>query len=103
MRWNRGGLAIAAAAGLLWAGCGGSTDSVDRHTLEKEVTTELTRAVGQTPKSVSCPDKLKAKVDATTRCTLTADDGTRFGVTLTVTSVGGGHTKFHIQVDSKPS
>jgi hypothetical protein len=36
------------------------------------------------------------------RCRLEVPDGTKYGVTVTVTSVDGGRANFHIQVDDKP-
>lgn len=81
----------------------GSADkTVDRAKLEQKVSQTLAEKTGQTPKSVTCPDALKAKVDAITRCTLTADDGSQIGANVTVTSVNGDDVNFDIKVDDQP-
>jgi hypothetical protein len=103
---NRGHLAARALAigGLLAiVGCSFSQYRVlDRAEVESKVKTELEAAVGAEARSVSCPDDLKAEVDATTRCSLQAMDGTEFGVTVTVTSVDGDDVNFDAQVDQTP-
>lgn len=89
--------AMAALVGLA-SGCTGSLPSDQ---LEKSVKAKLTQQVGQAPDDVDCPDDLKAKVGATTRCTLTAG-GQKIGATLKVTSVEGSNAQYSIQVDNKP-
>ena len=91
--------------GLLIAtvGCSVSTGGaqVDGNKLARVVSDRLTATVGQRPDHVSCPHALDGKKGATTRCTLTAGH-TKYGVTVTTTSVQGGHVKFAIKVDNKP-
>ena len=62
----------------------------------------LEKKVGTRP-DVSCPDDLEAKVGAETTCTLTAgDDPTKYGVSVTVTSVDGETADFDVKVDDHP-
>lgn len=105
--WGRGArrenrlLAVMAMAGMLaLSACG--DDTVDRAELEQEVSTQLEAEVGVAPRSVDCPDDLDAEVSASTRCVLTADDGTRIGVTVSVTGTDGGRVRFSIEVDDRP-
>jgi hypothetical protein len=95
---RRVSIAGPAALVLLVAACGGDA-TVSQDTLEQEVRTSLTQEVGQEPAEVDCPDDLDAEVGATTRCTITADDGTRIGSTVRVTEIEGDTARFHIQVD----
>ncbi len=92
---------IALGALVATAGCS-SQKVVKRGELESGVKSKLEAVAHAKAKSVSCPDKLKAKVDATTRCTLEAMDGTKIGVTVTVTSVEGNDVKYTAQADQKP-
>ena len=95
---------VALACGaVLIAGCSFSTGSgsVSRHKVEKEVSDELTKTVGQRPKAITCPGDLKAVEGTKMRCQLEATDGTKLGLTLTVTSVKDSKVKFHISVDPK--
>ena len=95
-------LPVALACGaVLLAGCSTGSGSVDRHKVEKEVSDELTKTVGQRPKAITCPGDLKAVEGTKMRCQLEATDGTKIGLTLTVTSVKGDNVKFHISVDPK--
>lgn len=84
---------------LALSACGSS--SVSSSDLEKQVDTQLTKAVGQKPDDVTCPHDLEAKVGAKTRCTLTAD-GAKYGVTVTATKVQDSRVEFSIKVDDKP-
>jgi len=95
---------VALACGaVLIAGCSFSTGSsaVSRHKVEKEVSDELTKTVGQRPKAITCPGDLKAVEGTKMRCQLEASDGSKIGLTLTVTSVKDSNVKFHISVDPK--
>src|SRR3954453_176912 len=59
----------------------------------------LEKLVGTRP-DVACPKDPEAKVGAPPRCTLTAgSDPTRYGVTVTVTSVQGAAARFDVEVD----
>ena len=95
---------VALACGaVLITGCSFSTGSsaVSRHKVEKEVSDELTKTVGQRPKAITCPDDLKAVEGTKMRCQLQASDGSKIGLTLTVTSVKDNNVKFHISVNQK--
>lgn len=97
------------AAALLLAGCSGSvhvgtsTPKLGADKLADTVAEKLAATTGQPKPQVTCPEDLAGKVDTTTRCTLTAADGTTMGVTVTVTSVDGTQINFDIKVDDKPS
>ncbi|WP_437114568.1 DUF4333 domain-containing protein [Streptomyces glaucescens] len=49
------------------------------------------------------PGDLVGKVGTTTRCTLTAGDGSSLGVTVTVSSVDGDRIDFDIEADETAS
>jgi hypothetical protein len=84
------------ALGLGLAACGDAT--VSKSEIEDKATSALAKQVGQTPKSISCPDDLDAKVGAQETCLLTADDGTTINMTATIKSVDGDHTELTFQV-----
>ncbi|MFE6127558.1 DUF4333 domain-containing protein [Streptomyces sp. NPDC056437] len=99
--------AVTAIGSLALVACtfsaGSSTDAVGTKELEKQVDDALTKQVGQSPQTVDCPQELKAEKGAHTRCTLTADDGTRFGLTVTTKRVNSDNkVDFDIKVDDKP-
>ena len=82
------------------AACGTSTLSAAA--VARGVEDALQKLVGSRP-DVHCPKELAAEVGARTRCTLTAgQDPTKYGVTVTVTSVSGTKATFDVQVDKKP-
>ncbi len=87
---------------LAVAGCS-QPNVVDRGELESSVKTKLETAVGAKARGVSCPDELNVEAKAKTRCTLEAMDGTKFGVTVTVTSVKGDDAELDYQVDQSPT
>jgi Domain of unknown function (DUF4333) len=87
-----------AALALLLGGC--SSDKVVKHDkLADQVKSSLEKSVGAKSKGVDCPDDLKGKKGASTRCTIETLDGKKYGVTVTVTSVDGNNIKFTSQVD----
>lgn len=91
---------VAVVLGVGLTGCSsGASKAVSKDDLAQQVKTQLAASVGQTPKSVTCADNLPAKVGSTVRCTLTAEDGTKFGVTVNATDVKGDDVRFHIKVD----
>ncbi|MEU6593716.1 DUF4333 domain-containing protein [Streptomyces sp. NPDC046881] len=99
----------AVAAGVLLAGCSGSvtvekskpTLSADK--LATTVSEKLAAQTGRPKPRITCPEDLAGKVGTTTRCTLTADDGSTLGVTVTVSSVEGNQINFGIKADDKAS
>ena len=108
MRSTRYGKAAALLVPLfvvaaLAAGCSGKVsvgeNVVDQAELETGVATQLEETVGQAPASVSCEDDLTAEVDAEVRCTVTSDDGSEIGATVTVDSVDDTDVQYSIQVD----
>lgn len=88
---------------LVLSGCSFSFGgkSMDQAQVEKKVGAALEQQVGRAPDKVVCPGDLAAKVGTKMRCVLTAD-GTRYGVTLTVSSVKGDTVNFGIKVDDAP-
>jgi Domain of unknown function (DUF4333) len=94
-------LPVLAVSVLAFAGCS-SEKAVDGDELEEQMTSQLADQVGQTPKSVDCPDDLPAEEGATVECTLITPDDVEFGVTVEATSVDGDNVEFHFQVDTEP-
>ncbi|MFJ4841742.1 DUF4333 domain-containing protein [Streptomyces sp. NPDC088746] len=99
----------ALAAGLLLVGCSASVDvgssepkmSADK--LADTVAEKLASTMNQPKPDVTCPEDLVGKTGTTTRCTLTADDGSTLGVSVTVTSVDGDRIDFGIKADETAS
>ncbi|KLR61105.1 protein of unknown function (DUF4333) [Actinobacteria bacterium IMCC26207] len=90
---------VAALAGGCSGKVGVGENVVDQADLETGVATQLEETVGQAPASVSCEDDLVAEVDAEVRCTVTSDDGSEIGATVTVDSVDDTDVQYSIQVD----
>jgi hypothetical protein len=104
MRRLFGTAVYAAAAVATVAACSfsaGTTVSVDKNELAKEISAQLEKQVGRAPESVECPEDLKGEVGATTRCTLD-DSGQSYGVDVKVTKVDGTDVKFDLKVDDQP-
>lgn len=95
--WAAAAVATAAACSF----SAGTSVSVDKDDLAKEISAQLKEQVGRAPESVECPDNLKGEVGATTRCTLN-DSGETYGVDVNVTQVDGSDVKFDLKVDDKP-
>lgn len=84
------------AAGL--AACG----DVDSAELESQVKAAITKEVGTAPKSIECPEEcLKGEVGAKQTCELTAPNGDRLDVFVTVTEVDGNDIRFTSQVGTE--
>ena len=75
-------------------------ETVNKDDVAKQISNQLGQQFGRTP-DVTCPNDLKGDVGATTRCQLT-DQGSTYGVTVTVTSSEGGDVKFDFKVDEQP-
>jgi hypothetical protein len=95
---------LLAPAALLLAGlsaCG--ADPVPAAQVAASAEKALERQIGIRP-DITCPKELEAKVGASTRCTLTAaGDPTKYGVTVTVTSVDGDSPDLQVKVDEEPA
>ncbi|MEU9750676.1 DUF4333 domain-containing protein [Streptomyces niveus] len=52
---------------------------------------------------VTCPEALEGKAGVTTRCTLTAADGSTQGLTVTVSAVDGDNVDLDIKADDTPT
>jgi hypothetical protein len=97
------------AAGALLVGCSASADVGDSEPklssgkLADTVAQKLADTTGRPKPDVTCPEDLTGKVGTTTRCTLTADDGSTLGVTVTVSSVDGDEINFDIKADETAS
>ncbi|MCC9740331.1 DUF4333 domain-containing protein [Streptomyces sp. MNU89] len=99
----------AVAASLLLTSCSASVD-VDKSTpklsadkLATTVSEKLAATTGQPKPRIDCPENLAGQVGNTTRCKLTADDGSTLGVSVKVTSVEGDQINFDIKADDKAS
>jgi hypothetical protein len=75
-------------------------ETVDKDAVAKSIADQLESQFGRRP-DVTCPENLRGDQGATLRCTL-SDQGTTYGVTVTVTSVQGGDVKYDFKVDDKP-
>jgi hypothetical protein len=101
----RVGFMVPVACGALLAagGCslsvGGS--AVSKAKIERTISDRLEATVGQRPKEVTCPGNLKAEKGTRMHCQLEADDGSKIGLTVTVTAVKGSDVKYDIKVDNK--
>lgn len=91
---------LVAAGVLLLSACEASVEVgervVDSAEVESEIANQLEAEVGQRPASVDCPDEIQAAEGETYRCTLTAEDGSTIGLTLTMTDDEGN---FDFEVD----
>lgn len=73
--------------------------TIDQDELELESSRTLTKQYGEKPKSIDCPEDLKAEVDATETCELVDQRGNHYDMKVTVTSVDDdGNAKFDINV-----
>src|SRR3954447_17711038 len=99
----------AVAVGVLLVGCSASvkvekdTPKLSAGKLASTVSEKLAAQTGRPKPKITCPEDLAGKVGTTTRCTLTADDGSTLGVTVTVTSVKGGQINFDFKADDNAS
>ncbi len=97
------------AAGALLVGCSGSVsvgNSEPKLSSDKLATTvseKLAATTNQPKPDITCPEDLAGKVGATTRCTLTAKDGSTLSVSVKVTSVEGDKINFDIKADDTAS
>jgi phenylpyruvate tautomerase PptA (4-oxalocrotonate tautomerase family) len=76
-------------------------ETVDKRQVAQRISEKLTQQVGRKPDSVTCPDNLKGIEGAKLRCEL-SDDGTKYGVNVTVTNVDAGDVSFDFKVDDQP-
>ncbi|MGE4427871.1 MAG: DUF4333 domain-containing protein [Solirubrobacteraceae bacterium] len=67
-------------------------------TMATQVKQLLEKQAGQTAKDLTCPETIDIPTKEPARCTLTAQDDTRYGVSVTVDDQG----KVNAQVDSSP-
>lgn len=97
------------AVGTLLVGCsasvttGKSTPKLSADKLATTVSEKLAATTGRPKPDITCPEDLTGKVGTTTRCKLTASDGSTLGVTVTVSSVDGDSINFGIEADATPS
>jgi hypothetical protein len=97
------------AAGVLLVGCsasvsvGQSTPKLSADKLATLLAEKLASTTGQPKPHIDCPEDLAGKVGTTTRCKLTADDGSTLGVTVKVSSVDGDQINFDFKADNTPS
>ncbi|MFF4230747.1 DUF4333 domain-containing protein [Streptomyces sp. NPDC001820] len=99
----------AVAACALLVGCsasvtvGNSEPKLSSDKLATTVSEKLAATTGQPKPDITCPEDLVGKIGTTTRCTLTAKDGSTLGVSATVTSVDGKEINFDIKADETAS
>ncbi|PXY30949.1 DUF4333 domain-containing protein [Prauserella muralis] len=89
---------------LAVAGCSAEVkteNKVSPENLQTSVADALEKQVGQRPESIDCPEGIDAEQGAKARCVL-EHQGTRYGVSVTVTSAEGGNVKYDVQVDDQP-
>ncbi|NGO77016.1 DUF4333 domain-containing protein [Streptomyces sp. YC504] len=102
-------LLTATAAVIALAGCsvsveaGSAAPELSAQKLAALVADKLAATTGQPKPAVACPEDLAGKVGTTTRCQLTASDGSSLGVAVRVTSVDGDQIKFDIKADETAS
>ncbi|MGW0338073.1 DUF4333 domain-containing protein [Streptomyces sp. NPDC003011] len=102
-------LLSALAAGALLVGCsaevsvGSATPKMSADKLATTVSEKLAATTGRPKPDIACPEDLVGETGTTTRCTLTADDGSTLGVTVTVTSVEGDLINFDLKADDTAS
>ncbi|KIZ15347.1 DUF4333 domain-containing protein [Streptomyces natalensis] len=96
-------------AGALLVGCSASAhveNAEPKLSADKLATTvaeKLAAATGRQKPHITCPEDLVGKVGTTTRCKLSADDGSTLGVSVTVTSVNGSTINFNVKADATAS
>ncbi|MFJ5261476.1 DUF4333 domain-containing protein [Streptomyces sp. NPDC088387] len=99
----------ALAAGVLLVGCSGSVQvgtSTPRMSSDKLailLAEKLAATTGQPKPDIACPEDLAGKVGTTTRCRLTAADGSSLGVDVKVMAVDGKQINFDFQADETAS
>ncbi|MEU5612921.1 DUF4333 domain-containing protein [Streptomyces sparsogenes] len=100
----------AVAAAVLLVACSASVEveksSPPKLSSDKLATTvaeRLAATTGRAKPDIACPEDLVGKADTTTRCKLTAADGSTLGVTVTVISVDGKKINFDIKADDTPT
>lgn len=76
-------------------------ETVNKDDVVKSISDQLAQESGRAPDSVTCPNDLKGDVGATLRCQLT-DQGSTYGVTVTVSSVDNDDVKYGFKVDEQP-
>lgn len=97
------------ATSMLLVGCSVSghaekaVPAMSADKLADSVAEQLAATTGQAKPHVTCPEDLAAAVGTTTRCKLTAGDGSTLGVSVKVTSVKGSQIHFDIKADSHAS
>nr|WP_203643610.1 DUF4333 domain-containing protein [Streptomyces sp. SID14478] len=82
---------------------GNSDPKMSKEKLADTVAEKLASQAGQPKPDMSCPEDLEGKVGTTTRCTLTASDGSTLGVNIKVTSVKGDRINFDAEADKTGS
>jgi len=100
----------AVAVGMLLGGCSasvevgsGSPPKLSAEKLSGLLADKLASTTGRPKPHITCPEDLAGEIGTTTRCELTADDGSTLGVSVTVTSVKDGQINFDYKADDKAS
>jgi hypothetical protein len=98
----------AVVVSMLLGGCSasvevGSTPKLSAEKLAGLLAEKLASTTGRPKPHITCPEDLAGKIGTTTRCRLTADDGSTLGVAVKVTSVHDGRIDFDFKADDKAS
>lgn len=75
---------------------------ISKPALESQVIQAVKEKTGATITDSSCNGPLDGEVGATQRCTITINDGRKYGVNLTTAEVRGEHIAFDFKVDDQP-
>lgn len=75
--------------------------TVDKNDVARTIGQKLSDQIGSDPNAVTCPDNLKGFVGATLRCVLT-DDGKKYAINVTVTSVNGSQVNYRYSKEDQP-
>ena len=90
--------AAAVTGSVLLAACGGGA-KLDEAELEEALVKQLGDNAGVEPKSVDCPDDITIEKGKKFDCTLTAPNGEKVPVNVTLTNNDGG---FNAEVPPQP-
>lgn len=80
-----------------------STPKLSSDKLATTLAKKLAATTGQPKPHIACPEDLVGKVGNSTRCELTAEDGSTLGVSVTVSSVDGDQINFDFKADETAS
>lgn len=92
-------LSMAALSGCHVAVDVGNYKRISKENLEQGLKDAVKERQHFDLKSAECEGPLDGKVDATQKCTVVDDEGTKYAVVVTTTSVNGDDIKFKYKAD----